>query len=260
MFNLEIPEWLVLTSGSHVGTCGVCLEECMAILSGFGKTDDPENVNPVIRSLGIEANDSALNDEDRTQLALTLGCQKDTADVPDVTTLRLAAFVCQWCADHLPETGVHVSVPRALLAAAQCLKARATLDEVLVDESSTEAARATAEDAGAAWAARAAEAAGAAEAAWAAEAAEAAEATGAAEAAEAAGAAGAARAAGAAEAARAAEATGAAGAAEAAGAAYNRDLLFATIEEFERLTGRTECATFSDEDWARVKVAIEGRP
>jgi hypothetical protein len=36
-----------------------------------------------------------------------------------------------------------------------------------------------------------------------------------------------------------------------------RDLLLATLDEFERLTGRTECATFTAEDWGRVKIAME---
>jgi hypothetical protein len=255
MFNLEIPEWLVLTSGSHKDKCGVCLEECLSILSGYGKTDNPENVNPVIRALGISANDSARNDQERTTLALTLGCQKDTADVPEYVTLRLAAFVCVYCIERLSKNA-HESIPQTLIAAANCLNATADYRETPTDD--TKAARA-AGVADAAYAADAARAAG-----YAGYAADAARAAGVADAAYAAGAADAAGAAGyagyAADAARAAGVADAGYAADAARAAFTRDLLFATIEEFERLTGRTECATFSDEDWARVKVAIEGRP
>jgi hypothetical protein len=242
MTTTKIPAWLQLDTGSHEGECGVCVEECLALLLGQDKTDHPARVHKIIRDVAVAANDAEPDPAKRRLLANTLACQVDTDDVSEEVTNNMAAFVCRYSADHLPE-GTDARVGAALVAAAECL------------ENPTYGTRA--EAAGAAQAAWAAWAAGAAGAAWAAEAAEAAQA---AEAAEAAGAAQAAGAAGAAQAARAARAAGAAGAAEAAqaaGAAFYTDILTALIYEFDRLTGRTECHKFTAADWKRVKAVLD---
>ena len=170
----RLPAWLELGTGTHADGCGVCVEECLALLLGQAKTDHPDRVHPIVRDLAIRANDAESDPKKRRLLARTLACQVDTDDVSEEVTNGLAAFVCRYSAQRLPE-GTAERVGKALIAAAECL-------ENPTPETRAEAARA----AEAAWAAWAAEAAKAAEAARAAKAAEAARA---AEAAEAAGAA-----------------------------------------------------------------------
>jgi hypothetical protein len=164
MTTTRIPAWLELGTGSHKDRCGVCVEECLALLLDQPKTDQPDRVHPIIRDLGLRANDAETDPRKRRLLARTLACQVDTDDVSEGVTNRLAAFVCRYSAERLPE-GTDERVAAALIAAAECL------------ENPTDETRARAT-----WAARAAEAtnaaraARAAEAAWAAEAARAAEA------------------------------------------------------------------------------------
>lgn len=172
----RIPTWLELDTGNHPDSCGVCVEECLAILLGQEKTDHPDRVHPIIREVAIQANDAEPDPKKRRLLARTLACQVDTDDVSDEVTNRLAAFVCRFSADRLPEE-VDTRVWAALTAAAECLE---TPDERTRAKAAGAAKAASAawaaEAAWAAWAACAARAARAARAAWAASSASAAEA------------------------------------------------------------------------------------
>ena len=146
----RIPAWLELDTGNHAGECGVCVEECLALLLGQDKTDHPDRVHPIIRDLAIRANDAEVDPKKRRLLARTLACQVDTDDVSDEVTNRLAAFVCRYSAKRLPD-GTDDRVGAALIAAAECL-------ENPSGETRAKAARAAeaAEAAEAAWAAWAA--------------------------------------------------------------------------------------------------------
>ena len=227
--NLMIPKLsLPFTTGAHQGQADACLLEFAWAVDHVqrktkeDKTDHPSTVHPIIADLGIRAWDAEDDDEKRRALLGTVACQLDTAGVDDKTTNGLAAFVCTYVADRMPE-GTDERVTAALRAAATCL----------LDPSDANKARAAeaAEAAGAAWAAGAAGAARAAEAAEAAEAA---------------------------RAARAAEAAEAAEAAWAAGAAFYADLLRATIAEFDRLTGRTTCRKITAADYRKAEKVILG--
>ena len=164
----RVPAWLTLDTGSHPGRCGVCVEECLALLLDQPKTDHPDRVHPIIRELAIRANDAERDPKKRRLLARTLACQVDTDDVSEEVTNGLAAFVCRFSADRLPE-GTDERVGAALIAAAECLEDR-TPESIERAARAAEAARA-ARAAGAAEAAEAARAAGATWATWAAEAA-----------------------------------------------------------------------------------------
>ena len=159
MTTTRIPTWLELDIGNHPDTCAVCVEECLALLLDQPKTDHPDRVHRIIRDLAVLANDAERDPKKRRLLARTLACQVDTENVSDDVTNRLAAFVCRFSAERMPE-GTDQRVTDALIAAAWCLEDR-------TPEIVQRAARA-AEAAGGAWAAWAAEAACAAEAAWAA--------------------------------------------------------------------------------------------
>jgi hypothetical protein len=159
----KIPAWLELDRGSHRGRCGVSVEECLSLLLGQDKTDKPDRVHPIIRDLAIQANSEEDNPEKRRLLARTLAGQVDTDDVPQEVTNGLAAFVCRYSAERLPD-GTDERVGAALIAAAECL-------ENPTDETRAWNARAATRawnvwNARAVWAARTATAARAATAAW----------------------------------------------------------------------------------------------
>ena len=117
----KIPAWLELDTGAHSNTCGVCVEECLALLLDQAKTDKPDRVHPIIRDLAIRANDAEMDPQKRRLLARTLACQVDTDDVSLEVTNGLAAFVCRYSAERLPER-TDERVGAALIAAAECLE------------------------------------------------------------------------------------------------------------------------------------------
>ena len=107
----RLPAWLELDKGEHKGECGVCVEECLALLLGQDKTDYPDRVHPIIRDLAIRANDAEDDPKKRRKLAQTLACQVDTDDVTQEVTNGLAAFVCRYAAGHLPEGTARRTAP-----------------------------------------------------------------------------------------------------------------------------------------------------
>ena len=144
---------LPFTTGAHQGQADACLLEFAWAVDHVqrktkeDKTDHPSTVHPIIADLGIRAWDAEDDDEKRRALLGTVACQLDTAGVDDKTTNGLAAFVCTYVADRMPE-GTDERVTAALRAAAT----------YLLDPSDANKARAAeaAEAAEAAWAAGAA--------------------------------------------------------------------------------------------------------
>ena len=118
--TIRVPAWLVLERYGHSKTCGVSLEECVAVLRAEPKTDQPDDVHPIIRGIGINANDWELDDAKRRRLAVTVGCQVGTWPCENSVSMALAAYVCRFAKDHMP-AGTDGRVIDALEAAAVVL-------------------------------------------------------------------------------------------------------------------------------------------
>ena len=156
---------LPFATGSHKGQPDACLLEFAwamdrvtatkigRVCPDNTKTDHPSTVHPIIADIGIRAWDSENDKDKRVGLLRTIACQLDTSDVIQEVTNGLAAFVCKFVADRMPED-TDARVITALRSAEACL-----LDPT--DEKCAEAAEAAraARAAWAAWAAWAARAA-----------------------------------------------------------------------------------------------------
>jgi hypothetical protein len=237
-FTLDLMPGLRSGTGSTPADGG-CVIQVASYLWNKEWRDDTPCVHDVLRSVAIWVNDE-VDDETRQKLYPLIPRLMGTAIADPVEDERVRLGILNWAAKD------------ALLGLADALRAvdattyAEPIEKAVAEGDWAEAARA-------ARAAEAAEAARAAEAAWAAEAAEAARAAWAAEAARAAWAAWAARAA---RAARAAWAARAARAAWAARAAARLDFLVVLLDEFDRLTGRTEPHPVTVADWKTVEKVM----
>jgi hypothetical protein len=231
---------------------GACAMQAVAWLSSAGKewTDSPSCTHPVFRRLVVHINDAAA-DTTRQLLWPLLPRLIGTRDPDPGARNRVSVALAAWSAEQ-----VHPLIKnqeQRKTAASRIARARAWLNSPQLDYAVYTAYTAYTADGGAYAAAAAASAAAAAAAAYAAYAA--ASAAAAAAAVAAAAAAAAAVDAAAADAASAA-AVDAADTADAASAAGQIKFLTGLLDEYDRITGRTQTPPIPDTTWAQFRATI----